>query len=161
MDRSKTPVGPFSDPGLLDLKAPLAVKVARGRVHEYHKDHPSTPADSLVEPRSPTKVKSGSSQYEVRVLGHLKLAIMPSYTDCYDVLIRHCCMRFCLALVLFIHLPISPVTRGWLAMSLLSDSFCKLECLGPYRCVLISILSSTPASHNSVTWHNPFGILRL
>ena len=141
--RSKTPLGPFSDPGLFDLKAPLAVKVARGRVHDYHKEHPSSPADPLIEPRSPTKAKPGSAQYEVHQLRLVKSAVMPLYTDCYTLLVadRRCCMRSCSALVLFIHLLTSPVTSGWLAMSLSLDSFCKQGCLGLYRCVTKFLIS--------------------
>ena len=63
--RSRTPVGPFSEPGLLDFDAPSAVKVARGRVQQYHIEHGSGAADIYSGPKSPTKAKAGSAQYEV------------------------------------------------------------------------------------------------
>ena len=62
--RCRTPYGPFSNPELLDLKAPAAVHTAQGRIAEWNKEHSLNVADQ-PHLRQSTRAKAGAAQYEV------------------------------------------------------------------------------------------------
>ena len=63
--RCKTPVGPFSSPEMLDLKAPPAVHTAQGRIAAWNREHNLNVAEQHVGTCQPIRGKAGPAQYEV------------------------------------------------------------------------------------------------